>query len=63
MLAGFAAGVEIGLSPSFPYGVAVSVPVMVSWHALLGIIEGLATAFIVDYLYGEGRLAAWGGRL
>jgi cobalt/nickel transport system permease protein len=63
VLAGFAAGVEIGLSPSFPYGVTVSVPVMVSWHALLGVIEGLATAFIVDYLYSKGGLAAWGGRL
>lgn len=61
VLAGLAAGVEIGLSPSFPYGVAVSVPVMVSWHALLGLVEGLATAFIVDYLHGRSAFPALGG--
>ncbi|ALL01529.1 cobalamin (vitamin B12) biosynthesis CbiM protein [Pyrodictium delaneyi] len=51
VLAGLAAGLEIGLSPSFPYGVEVSVPVMVTWHAVLGVIEGLITALVVDYLY------------
>ncbi|HID40577.1 MAG TPA: metal transporter [Pyrodictium sp.] len=51
VLAGLAAGIEIGLSPSFPYGVEVSVPVMVTWHAVLGVIEGLITALVVDYLY------------
>ncbi|ABM80114.1 energy-coupling factor ABC transporter permease [Hyperthermus butylicus] len=51
VLAGLAAGVEIGLSPSFPYGVEISVPVMVTWHAALGVIEGLITALVVDYLY------------
>ena len=50
-MAGFAAGLEIGLCPSFPYGVEVSVPVMVTWHAALGVIEGLITALVVDYLY------------
>lgn len=49
--AGVAAGVEIGLSPSFPYGVEVSVPVMATWHAVLGVIEGVITALVVDYLY------------
>jgi cobalt/nickel transport system permease protein len=49
--AGIAAGIEIGLSPSFPYGVAITVPVMGSWHALLGMIEGIITTLVIDYLY------------
>ncbi|MGC9119394.1 MAG: energy-coupling factor ABC transporter permease [Thermoproteus sp.] len=49
-VAGFAAGLEIGLSPAFPYGVTISVPVMTMWHALLGIVEGLITALVVVYL-------------
>ncbi|MCD6479835.1 energy-coupling factor ABC transporter permease [Candidatus Bathyarchaeota archaeon] len=49
-LAGIVCGLEIGYSPSFPYGVAVTVPVMGLWHLVLGVIEGLITAFIVDYI-------------
>lgn len=49
-LAGLACGLEIGYSPSFPYGVAVTVPVMAGWHAILGVIEGIATALVVMYL-------------
>lgn len=48
--AGFLAGLEIGLSPAFPYGWAISVPVMTGWHALLGIVEGVITALVVQYL-------------
>lgn len=50
MLAGLACGLEIGYSPSFPYGVAITVPVMAGWHAILGIVEGVITALIVTYL-------------
>lgn len=50
-LAGIACGVEIGLSPQFPYGVEITVPIMGVWHALLGIIEGIITALVVDYVY------------
>ena len=50
-LAGVACGVEIGLSPQFPYGVGVTVPIMGFWHALLGVVEGVVTAFVVDYVY------------
>ncbi len=50
-LAGTMAGIEIGLSPSFPYGIKITVPVMAGWHALLGIIEGIITALVVDQLY------------
>ena len=49
--AGTVAGIEIGLSPSFPYAVRITVPAMAFWHTLLGIVEGVITAFVVDYLY------------
>ncbi|AEM38521.1 cobalamin (vitamin B12) biosynthesis CbiM protein [Pyrolobus fumarii 1A] len=52
-LAGVACGLEIGLSPQFPYGVAVTVPVMGFWHAVLGVIEGVITALVVDYVYSR----------
>ena len=48
--AGTAAGVEIGLSPSFPYAVEVTVPVMAAWHAALGVIEGAITALVAEKL-------------
>ncbi len=53
-VAGIAAGVEIGLSPSFPYGVAITVPIMGTWHAILGVIEGLITALVYEYIYERG---------
>ena len=49
-LAGVACGLEIGYSPSFPYGVAITVPVMGLWHLALGVIEGIITALVVDYI-------------
>lgn len=49
-LAGAACGLEIGYSPSFPYGVAITIPVMVGWHAVLGVIEGAITALTIQYL-------------
>lgn len=65
-VAGAVAGIEIGLSPSFPYGVEVTLPVMAGWHLLLGLVEGVITALVVDQLYARrsplvleaGRLAA-----
>ncbi len=48
--AGVACGIEIGLSPQWPFGVAVTVPIMGGWHALLGIIEGVITGTILAYL-------------
>jgi cobalt/nickel transport system permease protein len=41
---GFFAGLVIGLSPSFPYGIYITVPVMTLWHAALGVVEGVITA-------------------
>jgi len=50
ILAGIACGLEIGYSPAFPYGIYITVPVMGQWHAALGVIEGIITAFIIGYL-------------
>ncbi len=44
------AGLEIGLSSSFDYSIAVTVPVMGIWHGLLGIVEGFVTAGVVGYI-------------
>ncbi len=49
-VADFFAGLEIGLSPSFPHGIYITVPVMTLWHAALGVVEGVITAVIVGYL-------------
>jgi cobalt/nickel transport system permease protein len=49
-LAGAACGLEIGFSPSFPYGPAVTVPIMAGWHLVLGLIEGAVTALTVVYI-------------
>lgn len=49
-VAGMAAGFEIGISPYFPYAWTISVPVMTTWHALLGVVEGVITAAVVEYL-------------
>ncbi len=52
-LAGVVCGIEIGFSPSFPYGVAVTVPIMGSWHFALGVIEGIITGSILSYIYSR----------
>jgi len=49
-LAGVACGLEIGYSPAFPFGIAITVPVMGLWHFGLGVIEGIITALVVDYI-------------
>ncbi|MBO8183188.1 MAG: energy-coupling factor ABC transporter permease [Archaeoglobus sp.] len=49
-LAAIFAGIEIGLSSSFDYSIAVTVPVMGIWHGLLGIVEGFVTAGVVSYI-------------
>jgi len=53
-LAAVACGIELGLSPSFGYPLAVTVSVMGIWHLALGLVEGIATALIVTYLAGRG---------
>lgn len=49
-IAGVVAGVEIGLSPRFPYGILVTVPVMGGFHFALGIIEGVITGLVISYI-------------
>ncbi len=53
--AAVACGVEIGLSPQFGYPLSVTVPVMGAWHLALGLVEGLATGFIVSRVGGVGE--------
>lgn len=61
VLAGLACGLEIGLSPAFGFPVDVTVPIMVGWHAALGVVEGVITALVVDYVYARLPPAARGG--
>jgi|Deesub1362B_J571_1020462.scaffolds.fasta_scaffold00003_683 cobalt/nickel transport system permease protein len=49
-LAGLACGLEIGYSFYFGFNISITVPIMVTWHFLLGIIEGIITALTFDYL-------------
>ena len=50
IIAGAAVAIQIGYSQSFPYGLAITIPVMVGWHAVLGIIEGIITGLTIIYL-------------
>ena len=43
----FAAGLEIGLSANFPYGVEVTVPLMLLYHVFIGLGEAMITMFVV----------------
>jgi len=49
-IAGAIAGLQIGYSHSFPYGVSITLPIMAGLHAILGIIEGVITSFVILYL-------------
>lgn len=60
--AGVACGLEIGLSPQFPYGVLVTVPVMGSWHFILGVIEGIITGSVVSYIASKNPELLAGSR-
>ncbi|MFN3805453.1 MAG: energy-coupling factor ABC transporter permease [Pyrobaculum sp.] len=52
-LAAIFVGLELGLSTAFAYGLAVTIPVMAIWHALLGVVEGVITAGAVGYIAGR----------
>jgi len=54
-VAGIAAGVEIGFSPSFPLGIAITVPIMGGWHGVLGVIEGMITGGAASYIYTKAK--------
>lgn len=49
-IAAIFAGIEIGLSTAFGYGLSVTVPVMGVWHGILGIVEGVITTGVVSYI-------------
>jgi cobalt/nickel transport system permease protein len=49
-LAAIFVGIEIGLSSSFHYSLAITVPVMGIWHGVLGIVEGFVTAGVLTYI-------------
>ncbi|MHA1794851.1 MAG: energy-coupling factor ABC transporter permease [Promethearchaeota archaeon] len=42
-------GLEIGFSSSFPYPISLTVPLMLGYHALIGIGEALITTFVVVF--------------
>ena len=50
IIAGASVAIQIGYSQSFPYGLAITIPIMVGWHAVLGIMEGIITGLTVIYL-------------
>jgi cobalt/nickel transport system permease protein len=49
-LAAIFAGIEVGLSESFAYGITTTVTVMGVWHCILGVIEGVITSAVVSYV-------------
>lgn len=49
-LAAIFAGIEVGISTAFIYGLSITIPVMGVWHALLGILEGIITSATVSYV-------------
>ncbi len=50
VLGAAACGVEIGASSLFPFGVGVTVPVMVGWHLVIGVGEALITVVVIEYV-------------
>lgn len=50
VLGAFVCGLEIGFSSIFPYGIGVTVPVMVGWHVIIGLGEGIITVLILASL-------------
>jgi len=61
VLAGIACGFEIGLSPLFPYGIAITVPVMGFWHFVIGVIEGIITGSVIAYIASKCPSLLWKG--
>lgn len=49
-LGAIAAGIEIGLSSIFAYGLTTTVSIMAIWHGALGIIEGVITMLAIRYV-------------
>ncbi len=49
-LGAIAAGIEIGVSSIFAYGLTTTVSVMGIWHGVLGIVEGIITMLAVRFV-------------
>jgi cobalt/nickel transport system permease protein len=47
VLAALCAGLELGVSTAFPYGVAIAVAAMVAHHVIIGIGEGVITVGMI----------------
>jgi len=47
VLAAASAGLELGFSTKFLYGISISVPAMVLHHSIIGIGEGIVTSIII----------------
>lgn len=50
LLASIVAGIEIGVSSLFPYGVEIAVPAMIFWHVFIALGEAAITLAIIIYL-------------
>jgi cobalt/nickel transport system permease protein len=50
LLASLVCGVELGVSSLFPWGIEVSVPAMLFWHAFIALGEAAITTAIIIYL-------------
>jgi len=55
IIASFVCAIEIGLSANFPYGLELTIPVMMGYHAIIGIGEMLITAGILTFMYKYGK--------
>jgi len=49
IFAALCCGIEIGISDNFPYGIGLTIPTMLGYHALIGIGEGLITTVIIGF--------------
>lgn len=54
IIASFICAIEIGLSTNFPYGIEITIPVMMGYHAFIGIGEMLITAGVLTFMYKYG---------
>jgi len=55
IIASFICAIEIGLSANFPYGLEITIPVMMGYHVIIGLGEMLITAAILTFMYKFGR--------
>lgn len=49
VLAALACGLELGWSQTLPYGIQITVPVMVGWYLVIGIGEAIITSIVIEY--------------